>query len=61
MLTIDFKECCRECGYIDLKENSYSLVDFTGNQKADLTIGCKHQKVCKEYRDQPESKRLVKS
>lgn len=49
MLKIQFKECCRECSYLDIKCNTYETTRING-KRCDLTsVSCRHAPVCKAY------------
>lgn len=60
MLQIEFKQCCKECKNIDVDIQSEMCINAIAKDYVYVIIGCKHQFVCKEYREQPEVKRLVK-
>jgi hypothetical protein len=52
VIDIKFKPCCENCQYRKtyIKEDKY----YSDNRPYDITtiIGCEHENVCKEYRDE---------
>lgn len=59
MLNIEFKECCINCKFIDVNVESETYNNYIGDFTDNTTIGCTHQFVCKEYKEQTTDKRLV--
>lgn len=60
MLQIDFKECCLECDNIEV-DTEDEVIYGDGNDIHRVEIRCKHQCVCKEYREQSNLKKIVKN
>lgn len=61
MVQIEFKECCKKCDCIAVDVETETFKNAFGVRYVNAKIGCMHQLVCKEYREEPEEKRLVKS
>ena len=52
MIEIKFKDCCQVCKDRDTYLNENVLSGFSERMAVTTEIGCKHESVCKEYREE---------
>lgn len=52
MIKIMYKECCQNCGNLDIDYETDEIHIMTGEKQISAFIGCSHMPVCKRYIDE---------
>ena len=52
MIKILYKECCQNCGHLDIDYETDEIRIMTGEKQISAYIGCSHMPVCKKYLDE---------
>lgn len=52
MIKILYKECCQNCGNLDIDYETDEIRIMTGEKQISAYIGCSHMPVCKRYLDE---------
>lgn len=55
MIKILYKECCQNCGHLDIDYETDEIRIMTGEKQISACIGCSHMKVCKSYLEEKKN------